>query len=269
MQSKNKRGGVSKLRKLWHYTTVVKLEKILREGCIQTTESFFRGAIRPGVFFSKNGDWDPKGSFDFMMDNISGEVSCVTIDQVTRYAGGLARIGVACRHTSGSKQTTSCISRVEPQTTRKIVFDLDGFRVRPDSSAGAGGGSLTQSKDTLLASGLVQPISNNMRFQEFYVANAPIPMQYWYAVQINTGDGWIDLPQDDWTTGDEEITKPRIASYKIPLIPDEDIALYCDDENQGSRFIRLFNEAWRIVPEPDKKSILQHWHDDVTGHECG
>lgn len=76
----------------WHYTVGVKLNSILADGLLRTTDVLIEQGERPALWFSLNQDWEPTANKLCLTP--TGELMPLDRDGTERVGHGLFRFGV-------------------------------------------------------------------------------------------------------------------------------------------------------------------------------
>jgi len=77
---------------LWYYTTVKKLDEVVRQGEIRPAKTGLSKGEKPAVWFSANPEWEPAANEPW--ESPDGTIERLNKDQTFVLGGGLARIGV-------------------------------------------------------------------------------------------------------------------------------------------------------------------------------
>lgn len=75
---------------IYHYTSVVQLEKILHDGFLKVSETDRKYGIKPAIWFSKNTDWEPTATKKVF----NGEKVVQLSKEEQLNSIGIARIGI-------------------------------------------------------------------------------------------------------------------------------------------------------------------------------
>jgi hypothetical protein len=114
---------MEKLR-LWHYTTIIALDKIIESGSINLANKSIALNEKPAVWFSSNPEWEHT-VFKAMINHSSGEITDLTRDEL-QAKFGLARIEIQVTTniiTWAKFKRTSNINKDMAKALEKVVND--------------------------------------------------------------------------------------------------------------------------------------------------